>query len=148
LVARHDDLIGDGVAGPFIGDHHAWSDALLLEQLPQQTLGGCRIAPALDQDVEHDPVLVDGSPEPVLPARDIDHDLIQVPFVPGCRETAADLGGKALAELQRLLPHGFMADHNATGGQHLLDHKAVAGVARGTDRLHPSWIARSGSLFG
>jgi hypothetical protein len=43
---------------------------LLLEQLAQQPLGRLGIAPALDQDVEHGPVLIDGAPEPMLPARD------------------------------------------------------------------------------
>jgi hypothetical protein len=30
----------------------------------------------LNQDVEHDAVLIDGAPQPMLPARDADHDLV------------------------------------------------------------------------
>ena len=91
-------------------------DALLLEQLPQQALGRLGVAAALNQDVEHDPVLVHGAPEPMLLAGDADHDLVEVPLVAWCRETAADLVGKALAELQRPLPHRLMADQDAAGG--------------------------------
>ena len=80
-----------GVAGELVGDHHARCDALLLEQLAQQPLGGFCIATTLHQNIEHDSVLVDGSPEPVLPTCDTDRDLVEVPFVSGGRKTAADL---------------------------------------------------------
>jgi len=55
LDARHHRPLRDGVACQFIGDQYARSDALLLEQLPQQTLGCIGIAPALNQDVEDGP---------------------------------------------------------------------------------------------
>jgi len=29
----HHRSLGRGIAGQFVGDHHAWSDAVLLEQL-------------------------------------------------------------------------------------------------------------------
>jgi hypothetical protein len=106
--------------------------------------------------------------EPMLPARDADHDLIQVPFVSGSWGTPADLVGKALTKLQRPLPDGFVANLDASGGEHLLDHaqaqgkpkvqphgmadhfggKAVAGVTRGTGRFHPLRMARSGHPSG
>src|SRR5215213_6783680 len=92
----------------------------------------------------------------MLSARDADHDLIQVPFVPGCRKTSPDLIGKALPELQSPLPYGLMTDQNASGRQHLLDHaqaerkpeiqpdsmadhfgrEAMTGIARVTGRFH------------
>jgi hypothetical protein len=103
-------------------------------------------------------VLVDSTPEPVLPTGDANHDLIQMPLVSGCRETAGDLVGNILTELQRPLPHGLMADQDAAGSQHFLDHpqterkpnvqpdgmadhfsrKAVTGLTRMTGVLHPS----------
>jgi hypothetical protein len=63
----------------------------------------------------------------MLSARDADHDLVEVPFVSGCGKSAADLAGKALAELQGPLPHRFMTDLDASGGQHLLDHTQAQG---------------------
>ncbi len=156
LDARDDDLLGGSITSQLVGDHHARSDALLLEKLAQQALGGLRVAAALDQDVEHDPVLVHGAPEPVLLAGDADHNLIKMPFVTGCRKTSPDLVGEALAELQGPLPHRLMADQDTSGGQHFLDHaqaerkpevkpngmadhlsrEAVASIAGMTRRFH------------
>src|SRR3954452_17915124 len=65
----------------------------------------------------------------MLPARDADHDLIQVPFVSGCGQTPADLIGKALAKLQRPLPHRLMTDQDTAGCEHLLDHAQAQGKA-------------------
>ena len=103
-------------------------------------------------------MLVHRAPEPMLPACDADHNLVEVPFVSGRRKTAADLVGEALPELHRPLPHRLMTDLDASGGEHLLDHaqaqgkpeiqpdgiadhlsrEAVAGVARVAGRVHPS----------
>jgi hypothetical protein len=89
---------------------------------------------------------------------------IEVPLVAGSRKTPADLIGKALAELERPLPHGLMADQDPAGREQLLDHpkaqrkpkiqphaiadhfsrEAVTGVARVTGRFHPSPMPRSG----
>src|SRR3954462_5946025 len=74
------------------------------------------------QDVEHDPILVDGPPEPMLLAADHQAHLIQVPFVARTGQPAADLVGEPLAELARPLAHGLVAHVNAAGGQHLFDH--------------------------
>src|SRR5215217_7025407 len=51
------------VAGELVGDPHTRHTGLALQQLPEQTLGGPLIAPALDQNVEHDPILVHRAPE-------------------------------------------------------------------------------------
>ena len=76
LDAGHDRPLCGSIAGEFVRDHHARCHALLLEQLAQQALGGFRIAAALNQDVEHDAMLVDGAPEPMLPACDADRNLV------------------------------------------------------------------------
>src|SRR5919112_1649624 len=109
LDTRHDLSFGRAVAGEFVGDHHARCNALLLEQLAQQPLGCLGIAAALNQDVEHNPMLVHRSPEPMLSACNADSYLVEVPLVTGCRKTAADLIGKGLTELQRPLPHSLIA---------------------------------------
>src|SRR3954454_4530731 len=43
-------------------------------------------------------------------------------FVCGRRLPPLDPVGKVLAELERPLPYGLVADDNATCGQHLLNH--------------------------
>src|SRR6516162_2945437 len=45
-----------------------------------------------------------------------------MPFVADTGKAAADPVGELLAEFARPLPHGFMADNDAAGGQQLLHH--------------------------
>src|SRR4051812_46090726 len=70
LDRGHHLTLGGAVAGQLIRDHHTRHASLALQQLAEQALGGLLVAPALDQGVEHDPILVDGPPEPVLLAGD------------------------------------------------------------------------------
>ena len=49
--------------------------------IPRLNTGCARIAPALDQDVEHDAMLVDRAPEVVQHAVDPQEHLIKVPGV-------------------------------------------------------------------
>ena len=79
LDAGRDLLLRGPIAGQLVGDHDARRPALPLQQLAQQALGGALIAPALDQHVEHDAVLVHRTPQPVLLAGNFDGNLIEVP---------------------------------------------------------------------
>src|SRR5271166_4201235 len=80
----------------------------------------CRVG--VGPDIEHDPGLVHGAPQPVLHTGDLDHDLVQVPFVADTREPAADPVGELLAKFAGPLPHRFVANDDATGRQQLLNH--------------------------
>jgi hypothetical protein len=73
---------------------------VLLQQLAQKAFGGLLVAPALDQDIENNALLVNRAPEPMLLAGDGDDDLIKVPFVAttGCAPT--DAVGEFPAEFQ------------------------------------------------
>src|SRR4051812_24417794 len=64
LDRGHHLSLGGAVAGQLVRDHDTRGPHLPLQQLAKQPLGGLLVAPALDQDVEHDPILVDGPPEP------------------------------------------------------------------------------------
>jgi hypothetical protein len=74
------------------------------------------------QDIEHDPSLVHGAPQPMLHTGDLEHDLVQMPFVAGAREPVRDPVGERLAEFVCSLPHRFVANSDAASGQQLLDH--------------------------
>jgi hypothetical protein len=65
----------------FIGDDHAWDILAAFEELAEELLGGALIAPSLSQDIEHVPVLVDGTPEIVPFTVDREEHFVQVPFV-------------------------------------------------------------------
>src|SRR3954462_4869458 len=122
LNAWHNLLPRRSIAGKLVGDHDARRPALPLQQLAQQPLGGALITPALDQHIEYDAVLVDRAPQPMLYPGDFDDDFIEMPFVSGRRQTPPNPVRECLAELARPLPYTLVADDNAAGGQHLLDH--------------------------
>src|SRR4051812_34440324 len=107
--------LGRSVTRQLVSDHDAGRPALPLQQLAQQALCRTLVAPALNQDVEHHPGLIDGTPEPVLHPGNLDSDLIEVPLVSSAGQPPSDLVGELLAELERPLPHSLMADHDATG---------------------------------
>ena len=76
LDPGHQLFLRRGIARQLVGDQHTRWPALLLQQLAQEALGRVLIAAALHQHVEHDAVLVDRPPQPVLLAGNGDHDLI------------------------------------------------------------------------
>src|SRR3954453_15668636 len=161
LDPGHQFLLGGRIARQLVRDHDTRRPALLLQQRAQEALGGPLVAPALHQHVEHEAVLVDGPPQPVLRAGDPDLALVQVPLVARSRQPAADPVREVLAELEAPLPHGLVADGDAASGQHLLDHpqgereaevepdrvaddlgrEAVAGVGRSGGWRHPGPMA-------
>jgi hypothetical protein len=67
---------------------------LLLEELAEQAFSGLLVAPALDENIEHEAVLVDGTPEPMLLPGEADDHLIEVPFVATARRSPTDPVGE------------------------------------------------------
>ncbi len=75
--------MSDAVAPQLVGHNHP---RLILQTLQQPIEEPCRrlgIGPSLDEDVEHNAILIDGAPEIVLHALDTDEDLVHVPLVAG-----------------------------------------------------------------
>ena len=71
-----------------------------LEELAEQAFGGLRVAPALDQDIENEAILVDGTPKPMRLPGDADDDLVEVPLVATARRSPTDAVGEFPAEFQ------------------------------------------------
>src|SRR5712692_4375874 len=64
-----------------IGDHHSRLGPGRHQYPPQERFGRVLITPLLHQYVEDDAVLVDGTPQPVALAVDLQLHLVQMPFV-------------------------------------------------------------------
>src|SRR4051812_10311711 len=122
LDAEHDLPLCRPITRQLVGDHDAGWPHLLLQQFPKQPPGSLLVAPALDQYVEDHPGLVDRTLEPALHTGNFDGHLIKVPLVSDTWQPPPDPIGECLAELERPLPYGLVADDDAAGGQHLLDH--------------------------
>src|SRR4051795_1991773 len=119
-------------------DEHNWPKSMKICSL--------LVAPALDHDIEHDAVLVDGAPEIMRLAGDLEDDFIHVPFVAGPGQPPPDDVGELLAELQTPLPDRLVADLDAAAGQHLLDHpkaqrEAIVQPDRVADQLRREAVA-------
>jgi hypothetical protein len=99
---------------------HQTRQLVLGQQLAQQPLGRLLVAPALDQDVEHDAGLVHGSPKPMLYPGNFEHDLVQMPFVAHPGKAATDLVGKLVPNFSAHCRTVFVADDDAAGRQQLL----------------------------
>jgi len=94
LDPGHDLPLGSGVALKLVGDEHTRGSTLLLEELAEQPFGGLLVAPALDENIENEAVLVDGAPEPMLLPGQADDHLIEVPFVATARRSPTDPVGE------------------------------------------------------
>ena len=81
LDARHDLSLRCAIALQLAGDQHARRAALLLQKLAHQSLGRLFVTPALDQNIKHHAMLINGSPKPIFPAADRDHHLVEMPLV-------------------------------------------------------------------
>src|SRR3954462_11680338 len=102
LDRGHHLTLGGAVARQLVRDHDTRDPALLFQQLAQQALGGLFVPPLLDENVEHNPILIDSPPEPVLLAADPQAHLasrageshphaLPEPYVTLSRHTAPDV---------------------------------------------------------
>ena len=83
LHASENLLLGSTITSEFVRDQRTRNVALLLEQLTEELLGHLLIAPVLEQDIEHVPVLINRPKQVVSPAADREEDLVDVPRVSG-----------------------------------------------------------------
>ena len=111
----------DAVDSQLVGHDHPWHILQPCQQPPEEALGSIGIAPVLHKDVQHNAVLIHGTPEIVLHALDTDEHLVEIPLVPRPRAAAAQAVGKALAEFPAPAPHSLIGDDNASIGQKQLD---------------------------
>jgi hypothetical protein len=152
------------VAGKLVGDHDPRLGArLAVKHTTQETLGGYLIAPFLDQDVQNDSVLVNGSPQPVTFATDLQRNFAQMPLVAGSHSSSTQPCRKCGSELGAPLADGFVADDNPAFGEEILNvtktemeakvqphgvsddlgREAVAPIRRTVSRLgdgHQTWL--------
>jgi hypothetical protein len=86
------------IASQLVGHDHARYILKAFQQPSKESFGGFGIPPWLNEDVEHNAVLIHGTRKIVLHALDPDEHLIKVPLVTGSWPTTAQAVGKALRE--------------------------------------------------
>jgi hypothetical protein len=105
------------VASQFVGHDHPRHTLKALQQPSKESFGRFCIPPWLHKDVEHDAVLIHGTPQIMLHAPDPDEHLIKVPLFPWLWRPAAQVFGKVLAKLLAPTSNGLIRDDDATRGQ-------------------------------
>jgi hypothetical protein len=122
MVHAWEDLpLGGTVTLQFVGDDHAGDISVALEELAEELLGGLRGPPALPQDLEPVPLLVDGAPQIVPCAVDREAHFVQVPCVTGAGAPTPELVGILLGICPTPLADGLRGDDDATNTEPLFD---------------------------
>jgi len=96
------------VAPQFIGHDHSRLVLQADEQPSEETPRRLAVATALNQDIEHNTVLVHGAPEVLKHAVDPDEHFVEKPFVTRPWPTAPDPFGEARTEFRAPTAHGFV----------------------------------------
>jgi hypothetical protein len=91
----------DTIAPELVSHDHSRDVLQTLQKPPEEALGGVGIAPGLNEDVEHNAILIDSAPEVMLHALDPDEDFVQVPLIPWPRPVTAQAVGEARTEFLR-----------------------------------------------
>lgn len=103
LDTGHNFTPGGAVAVQLVGDQDTRCPALPFQKLAEQACGGFLVTPAPDEDVENKAILIDGAPEPVLPAGHGDDDLVKRPLVAAAWHPPADAVGECAATISSTL---------------------------------------------
>lgn len=100
-----------------------------------------------NQDIERVTIGVDGSPQPVLHAVHLDHDLVEVPFVVRLRPVPADASRKMRTKPVHPKADGFAADDDAALRQQILDiRRAQRKAMKGPDRIGDDLAGKTKAL--
>jgi hypothetical protein len=106
--------LGGSIALQFVGDDHAWYIGQAFQKFAEELLRGPLISAALDQDIQHVPVLIDRPSENLTLTFDRQQHLVHVPLIAWARAAATQLVGIRLANLVTPFTNGFIAhDHTA-----------------------------------
>jgi hypothetical protein len=115
LAVRHT------VASQFVGYDHTWHILKAFQQPAKESLGRVAVSPWLNEDIEHDTVLIDRAPKIMLHSANPDEHLVEVPLISRSWTTATQAFGKVLAEFLAPAPDGLIGDNNAPLGQEELN---------------------------
>jgi len=109
--------LSDAISPQLVGHDHPRYIVQDLHKPLEKALRGVGIAPGLNEDVEHDAILIDGTPQIVLHALGANEDFVHVPLVPKPRTVATQAVGKTRGEFLAPPPHRLVGNDNAAGSQ-------------------------------
>jgi hypothetical protein len=118
-LTRHPSWFTESFGAPELKDAKAllMSILLTLQQSLEEPLGSVGIAPGLDEDIEHNAILIDGAPEILQHALDPNEHLVRVPLVSWSWPAASPAIGESRAEFHAPASHRVVGDDDAALSQ-------------------------------
>ena len=113
--------LSDAIAPQLVGHDHPRHILQTLQQPREEALCSIGITPGLNQDVEHDTLLIDGAPKIVLNALDPDEDFVHMPFVSRLWPAATQAVGETRGEFLAPAAHRLVGHDDATLSQDQFD---------------------------
>lgn len=110
-------MLSNAIAPKLVGYNHPRHVLQTLQQPVEEALRRVAITPSLNENIEHNSILIDGAPEIVLHTPDPDKDLVHKPFVPWLWPATAQAVGESRAEFLTPAAHGFVGDEDAALSQ-------------------------------
>jgi hypothetical protein len=101
----------------YVGNNHPRHILQTLQQALEEPLRSVGIAPGLNQNIEHNAILIDGAPKIVQLALDPNEHLVEVPLVSWSWPTASHAVGESCAEFQAPASHRLVGDDDAALSQ-------------------------------
>jgi hypothetical protein len=121
LDAGEQLTLSDTVAPQLVGHDYPWHVLQTPKKSPKEALRRVGIAAGLNENIEHDTILIHGTPEIALHALDSDEDFVHVPLVPWPRPAPTQAGGETCSEFLAPAPHRLIGDDNASLRQEQLN---------------------------
>ena len=113
--------LSDAIAAQLVGHDHPRFILQALEQPLEEALRRLGIAPSLNQNVEHNAVLIDGPPEIMLYSQDANEDFVHVPLIAGSWPTPTQSVGETRCEFLAPAPHRLVGYDDTAFRQDQLD---------------------------
>jgi hypothetical protein len=102
--------LSDAIAQQLVGHNHPRLILQTRQQPLEESLRRLGIAPGLNQDIEHNAILINGTPEIMLHALDADEDFVHMPLVTRSWPAAAWAVGETGGELLAPTAHSLIGD--------------------------------------
>lgn len=121
LDTRKQLTLRNAIAAQLVGHDHSRFISQTRQQSFEKALRCLGVSPGLNKDVEHNAILIHGTPEIVLHALDPDEDFVHVPLVTGSWPTPAQTVSETRRELLAPASHRLVGDDDTAFRQDQLD---------------------------
>src|SRR5258708_6582568 len=121
VAAKPEMLEGSAVGAQLVGRHPRRRESLLAEQLAHQLDGRRPVSTTLDQDLEDLTLVVDGTPQIHVLARDPDDHFVEMPAITRSRTAPSQAPRDRRSEFEHPTANALVEDVEATLGKQLLD---------------------------